>query len=1049
MTVDHSTCAQCGTTLPANARFCPHCGVPVATVTLPSPAPGGERRQVTILFADLSGYTKLSSTLDPEEVHRLLTRYFELADAVIAQFGGTIDKYIGDAVMAVFGAPIAHGDDTLRALRAAGEIHAAMLALSREFGRPIAAHVGIASGEVVAADTGSAAHRAYTVTGDAVNLASRMDELAHAQETVIADDVYQPLAHMIDAQSLGAVPIRGLGRDLPVWKLLALRAPVAMGALIGRASELARFDELLARVTDVRRGVTVLVCADPGLGKTRLAEEFLAVAARAGHGRHAAAVLDFGAAQGRDAAHVIYCSLLGVPADASASARRATLDRAIAGGDIAADDEPFAADLLAVAPHSHARYEAMDNAARSEGKLRMLEAAVERAAAHRPVVLLVEDVHWASAWVLACLKAWSRRARHLPCVLVMTSRREGDPVTPAWPAEKLVRFDLAPLGSDAALALARSYLDANPDVARRCVERAQGNPLFLTQLLRSGADGVAIPGSIQSVVQARLDRLPPADKAALQAASVVGQRFGLDVLRHLLADPLYAEGSLIARDLVRRDGETGQLLFVHALIRDGAYASLLHSVRRALHLRAAEWYADVDATLRAEHLDRADDPRAAQAYLDAARGEAQVLRFDDALRLLRRAAKLQAPDALRHALAMHEGELYRDLGDAPGAIAAFERALLFTSDERQRCAAWIGVAAGYRVTSTLPPAFAALGLADEVARRNGFDLESARIHYLRGNLHFAIGEAAACHADHERALAFAQRAGDAEGEAQALSGLGDAHYAQGRMRSAHAAFSRCVAICESEGLTRFAIMNNAMIAIIEEWMGLQDASRARFARASGDAQHLRHRLAEAMTEETRGWMLVQRGEYAQALPHLERSLAVAREIGARRYETMDLMLLARIRIRRGELQEARSLLHAAWTISAEVGHGFAGAILQGGFALTAASAGERSAALALGEQLLRDGSLSHSHILFCRDAIEAALAAGAWREADRYADALAQYTRAEPMPWIDFQVAAGRALAAAGRGEGDRGALAACHARALELHCREETATLAAVLARM
>ena len=1035
-----------------NARFCPQCGTPVAAAapaTAAAPTPSGERRQVTVLFADLSGYTKLSSTLDPEEVHRLLTRYFELTDTVIAQFGGTIDKHIGDAVMAVFGAPIAHGDDTLRALRAAGEIHAAMEALSREFGRPIAAHIGIASGEVVAADTGSAAHRTYTVTGDAVNLASRMDELAHAGETVIADDVYRPLAHVIDAESLGTVPIRGLGREVPAWKLRALHAPAAPGALIGRAGELARFGALLERVAGQRRGTTVLVCADPGMGKTRLAEEFLTIAAQAGFQRHAAAVLDFGAAQGRDAVHAIYCSLLGIPADASAPARRAALDNALAHGESGADDEPFAADLLAVPPRSQARYEGMDNVARTEGKLRMIEVSVARAAARHPVVLLVEDVHWASPWVLACLAAWSRSAQRLPCVLVMTSRREGDPVTPAWPVEHLTRFDLAPLAGDAALTLARTYLEANPDVARRCVERAQGNPLFLTQLLRSGADGVAIPGSIQSVVQARLDRLPPADKAALQAASVIGQRFGLDALRHLLADPQYAEANLVARDLIRRDGDQGRMLFVHALIRDGAYASLLHSVRRTLHLRAADWYAGVDATLHAEHLDRADDPRAAQAYLDAARGEAQALRYDDALRLLRRGARLEAPDALRHALAMHEGELCRDLGDAPGAITAFERALPFATDDRQRCAAWIGVAAGYRVTSTLPPAFAALDRAQEAAQRNGFDRESARIHYLRGNLHFAVGEGAACRAEHERALLFAQRAGDTECEAQALSGLGDAHYAHGQMRSAHDAFSRCVAICEREGLNRFAIMNNAMIAIVEAWIGESAAAVARLLRASGDARLFRHRLAEAMTEEVTGWMFVQRGEYAQALPHLERSLAVAREIGARRYETMDLMLLARIRARHGELEAARDLLRAAWAISSETGHGFAGAILQGGLALAAASDGERNAALALGEQLLRDGSISHSHIWFYRDAIEASLAAGAWSEAERYANVLEQFTSAEPMPWTDFQIATGRALAAAGRGQGDRAMLAACHARARELHCLEEAAALAAALARL
>ncbi len=1053
MLTESNACPSCSASVPAGARFCPQCGASLgaAPATAAPAAPAAARRQVAILFADLSGYTALSSELDPEDVHRLLSRYFELVDALIGECGGTIDKHIGDAVMGVFGAPVAYGNDTLRALRAAVGIHAAMETLSSEFGRPLFAHVGVASGEVVAADTGSAVHRSYTVTGDAVNLAARLDELARAGETIIADDVYQPHAHLVDAEPQGSVPIRGLDHELRVWKLRGLRGPaVSATPLIGRAGEVTRFAAILERAAQDRSGTTVLVCADPGMGKSRLTEEFLAVATRQGQAGHAAVVLDFGAAQGRDAVHGVYCSLLGIPADANAPARRAALDQDIAAGRIDEDDEPFVADLLAVPPRLQTRYEAMDNATRTQGKLRLLVAAVEAATATTPCVLVIEDLHWASPWVLACADAWSRCAKRLPCTLVLTSRREGDPITPAWPAERIARFDLAPLAAGDALQLAQTYLETNPDVALRCVERAQGNPLFLTQLLQSGADGAAIPGTIQSVVMARLDRLPAADKAALQAAAVIGQRFGLDMLRHLLADASFAATNLVARDLVRQESEGGaRMMFVHALIRDGAYASLLHSARRALHLRAADWYAERDATLRAEHLDRAGDPRAAEAYLAAARGEAASLRFDDALRLLRRGAKLDAPSAVRHKLEMLEGELCGDLGDAPGAIAAFERSLPLAADDRERCAAWMGIAAGYRVTSTLPPAFAALDHAQELAERNSLDRERACVHYQRGNLHFAAGKGDACRAEHERALQFAQRAGYAECEAQAYSGLGDAYYAQGRMRSAHDAFTRCVAICEREGLTRFAIMNNAMIAIIEAWLGDSDAALARLARVGADARELRHRLAETMNSQVTGWVLVLRGRYEQAVPHIERSLALAREIGARRYESLDLMLLARTHASRGEFDDARARLDAAWQLSTQTGHGFAGAIVQGALALVAAGDDERRAALTTGEALLREHAVAHGHFWFYRDAIGASLEANDWSEAERYADALADFTREEPLPWSDLQVEIGRSLAAAGRGHGDREALLACRERAAALQCDGQVVVLDAVVAQL
>ena len=1040
MRVDSPVCSQCHSAVPADARFCPQCGTRIGDAAPAPPAeavasPPAERRQVAILFADLTSYTKLSSTLDAEEVHRILTRYFELVDGVIGQMGGTIDKHIGDAVMAVFGAPVAHGNDTERALRAAGQIHSVMATLTREFGRPLAAHIGIASGEVVAADTGSAAHRNYTMTGDAVNLAARLVEMAHAGETVISDDVYHAMAHVIDADPQGTVPIRGLGRELPVWKLRALHASsAAQGRLIGREVEVQRVRSILAGVAGEAKGTTLLVCADPGLGKTRLAEEFFEIAAAMGYGCHSEAVLDFGTAQGRDAIHRIYCSILGIGADAAAADRRDALNRAIAEHRVDEADEPFAADLIAIPQSANSRYDAMDNEARTGGKLRALVSALERASALQALALLVEDVQWASPWVTACLRELAACAKRLPCVLVLTSRREGNAVTPGWPTSEVIRFDLTPLANVDALALARTFLTANPDVALRCVERAQGNPLFLTQLLRSGADGTAIPGTIQSVVQARLDGLPPADKAALQAASVIGRRYELDVLRHLLQDPDYDGATLQARDLVRREaGDGGHWMFGHALIRDGAYASLLLTARRALHLRAADWYTERDATLHAEHLDRAGDPRAAGAYLRAADSEAAALRVESALRLLRRGGELGAAPPVRHALAALEGKLCQDIGDPPGAIRAFERALPLAADDAQRCAAWIGIAAGHRVTGTMGPAFAALDQAQDLAGRSGLDRELSRIHYLRGNLHFAQGDGQACQAEHEHALQFAQRAGDAECEAQALSGLGDAYYAYGRMRSAHAAFSRCVAICEREGLARFAIMNNAMIAMIDTWLGNGESSLQRLARTRDVARELRHRLAEAMSAESTGWTLVLHGRVEEAETHLQHALDLSREMGARRYEMMCLMSLAHVCWRRGAHAEARLHLRDAWERSGETGHGFLGAAVLGAMALMAAGEEERRDALVKGDALLRDGSLAHCHIWFNMDAIETSLNCGAWSDAERYADALEEFTRAEPLPWTDYQIAVGRALAAAGRGNADRATLLACRETAIAL----------------
>ncbi len=268
------------------------------------------------------------------------------------------------------------------------------------------------------------------------------------------------------------------------------------------------------------------------------------------------------------------------------------------------------------------------------------------------------------------------------------------------------------------------------------------------------------------------------------------------------------------------------------------------------------------------------------------------------------------------------------------------------------------------------------------------------------------------------------------------------------MRSAHAAFSRCVAICEQQGLARFAIMNDAMLAIIDTWLGNGDAALQRLARSRATARELRHRLAEAMNEEVTGLMLVTHGRFDEAHGHLTHGLALAREIGARRYELMCLMLLARVDWQRGDHEEARAKLDSAWAISEQTSHGFIGAAVQGAKALAAANDDERRRALAKGEALLREYSIAHCHIWFNRDAIQASLESGAWSEAERYASALEDYIRREPLPWTDFLVAAARALAAAGRGRPDRAALQACRDQAIALKDAVFLPALEAALAR-
>src|SRR5262249_39140914 len=281
-------------------------------------------------------------------------------------------------------------------------------------------------------------------------------------------------------------------------------------------------------------------------------------------------------------------------------------------------------DLLDLTQPTELRalYDAMDNSARNAGKCKTVAQLLRAFSARRPQMITIEDLHWADAMTLAHAAELTRLTAVCPFVLVMTSRAEGDPLDLMWRsrtrAVPLVTIDLGPLREQDALALAGEFSDVSEAFALGCVKRSEGHPLFLEQLLRSGGEGDldSIPGSIQSLVQARMDTLDPTDKHALQAASVLGQHFSLDLLHQLINNDQYVCTRLIEQDLVRSDGE--DFLFSHALIQEGTYSSLLTTTRRELHRRAAACFAECDPVLRAAHLDRAGDPAAARAYLSAA-----------------------------------------------------------------------------------------------------------------------------------------------------------------------------------------------------------------------------------------------------------------------------------------------------------------------------------------------------------------------------------------------------------------------------------------------
>lgn len=292
-------CGGCGFANEPDEKFCGGCGKALtAAPAQPREAKpaGGERRQVTVLFADLAGYTKLSSTLDPEETHALLEKFFAVVDGTVMQYGGTIDKHIGDNVMAIFGAPVAHGDDPERAVRAAVEIHLRVDELSHSVGTALKVHIGLALGEVVASSLGSEHHDEYTVIGDSVNLAARLQDKAVAGETIVSDAVRRAAVKTAAFESMGELQLKGIAAPVRAWRITGIRAArgEAITPLVGREREISAITAACAAVAAERHGRIFIVRGEPGIGKTRLLEEVRRMAEGMGYRGHTALIFDFG-----------------------------------------------------------------------------------------------------------------------------------------------------------------------------------------------------------------------------------------------------------------------------------------------------------------------------------------------------------------------------------------------------------------------------------------------------------------------------------------------------------------------------------------------------------------------------------------------------------------------------------------------------------------------------------------------------------------------------------------------------------------------------------
>ena len=1020
-----------------------------------------EYRQVTVLFADIVGFTRISSEIDPEELHGLVGRFCDVIDGIIESYSGTVEKHIGDAVMAMFGAPVAHSDDPSRAVRAALEIHAVMPSLSAELGRELAVHIGIASGTVVAGRLGAGDLQRYAVIGHPVNLAARLEAQAGAGETLISSSVRRAVSGLAECDCLGDIALRGLDKPVSVWRVRDLREVDALHRrtpFVNRVSELGQFTGALASCLESGKGSTFFVHGEAGIGKSRLVAEFGCIAENKGFAIHHGWAIEFGARRGEDPIRSVVRSCLGIPASADDTGVAAAADNAVERGLLKPEQRVFLHDFLHLPQDDHLRltYDAMDNAARNRAKEDLIWTLVTTASSQRPTLITIDDIQWLDKRSLEYVAVISRAASQCPALFLMTSRTEDDPTNQVWWRDirdsERIAVDLGPLPRQEAMVLAGNLTWAGNPVAVDCIDRAGGNPLFLEQLLESveESDEAEIPATIQSLVLSRMDRLPPGDKETLLAASVIGQRFSLEVLTHMLGDSRHACETLVEHRLIHPKG--GDFLFHHALVQESVYSSLLTAKRRELHRKAAEWFKNVDPILYAEHLDRAAEPAAARAYLEAARQLAADYRHGRAEKLASRGLDLTSDKAILYQLLYLKGTVLTDLAAYSEAIETFRRAADTAEGDADRSRAWLGMAIGLDRLDRYREALSILDEAEQSVAKSSHSQILAEIYLRRGRIYHPLGELDNCLNANQRAYELAGQTSSVAIQVVALSGLGFAYYQRGRMMTANEHFNRCIESSLEHSLERIATETYHMrghtlfYKLAPDAAILDGQSAVRAAERIGDQRTLLH------GKRLIGLMLVEMAEWERGRQQLQECLALAQRLEAKRYEPVILAGIATVYAAGGQETETDDVLDEAYRKSCESGDQLFGPLVLGAIARTTNDENRRSWALLEGERLLAAGGVSHNVLWFYRDAMDAALNVHDWSEVERYARILENYTQQEPLPWSTFYIARARELAKHGRGERSAvriEALQGLRDRAVEAQMRSALPSLDRVLSTL
>ena len=980
-----------------------------------------ERRQITVMFCDIVDSTSLTKDLDPEDLGDLYRKYRSCCAAIIDRYEGHVAHYLGDGLVVYFGWPIAHEDDAERGIRSALEIVHQIHDL--DLIKPLQVHIGIATGEVVIGENHDVDPLLTQLAiGEAPVLASRVQGVAKASEIVIAESTHRLIGSAFKRLFLGQYQLKGFQGLTNLWRIVGLdlgqgrfesHSGQRLTPFIGRVAESKLVHEHWERALS-GTGQVIVVNGEPGIGKSRFLHEV--------HHHLAPAIkclLRFQCSPFHTNAP-LYPFIVELE-------RVVQIRQSDTNQDKLNKLETFLSSLelqsrsnlsiLASLLSLETSKEFPDlQLTPKELKEQTLNTLCDWIFSTQPSLILFEDVHWIDPTSQMLLDLLIDKCSLFPCLLLITHRPEFKPSSSKW--DPLLALTLQRMDSIEASDMIERVCNETKlgrDLIQLVVDKTDGIPLFVEEFtqtilqsnlacdrdgnfkLRDNTNKTSIPASLHDSLMARLDQSPKMREVA-QIAACIGRSFSHALLEMLspirgpelvdTLDQLMSHGLIFAS----ADPLNPSYIFKHALIQDVAYNSLLKRQRKSINR-------DIADTLLTKF------PEIASANPEV------IAHYFTEANILNRAATYWLLAAERALSTFANGEA---IVHARSGLAALSQ-LQDSSDHIEiKSKLMMALVAALRMADRFEEALEELNKAEVFASSHSLLSELSRIYHLRGNIYFPMGKVNDCMKQHKAALLTAQKANSVEDQARALGGMGDANYMSGSMLKAHRYFKRCVQLCHDHALTNIEISYRPMLATTHMYC-------LRFKQALADC-HAVYQLVEQygsmrgeiIARNISSQILLQRKEYDLAEEHALRALSLVEETGTKRFIPLFNDVLARVYFQRGDQDYALKLLQESWLVAETTSPTFSGPWVLGALARLSNDASYSFAMLAQGQQLLTEGCVAHNYFWFYRDAIEVSLRLGDWASATLWTTQLQQYFPPNSMPWADYVVARGQALAELG-----------------------------------